>query len=50
LNEITTGIETADVIAGAAGGPLSQLERMVWEYSREMISDFLIIRPRLGCR
>jgi hypothetical protein len=35
LNEITTGIETADVIVAAAGGQLSQLERMVWEYSRD---------------
>jgi hypothetical protein len=38
VNEITTGIEAADVIVAATGGQLSPFERIVWEYSREVVS------------
>jgi hypothetical protein len=38
VNEITTGIEAADVIIAATGGQLSRLERIVWEYSREVVN------------
>jgi hypothetical protein len=38
VNEITTGIEAGDVIVAAAGSQLCQLERIVWEYSREVVS------------
>jgi hypothetical protein len=45
VNEITTGIEAADVIVAAASDQLSRLERLVWEYSREVVSgirDYLV--------
>jgi len=46
VGQITSAIEAADAIVAAAGGDdLSQFERIVWHYSREVVSgiyDYLV--------
>lgn len=45
VSEITSAIEAADAIVAAAGDDLSRFERIVWHYSREVVSgiyDYLV--------